>query len=162
MRDGTEAGKASGGGKRAGGAETAIDRSEGGGEGGVGNGAKQQPQQQEEAEAEAEATKPKQAQKKKESTSRKRKARSFHNFTSDKSKMRGTGTRHTRLVLDHAKSNIRDDLKPIPNEPVGVGKEEGEGGAAPVDHREAGAWASTKDGDCLVISFSARECYEFA
>jgi hypothetical protein len=71
---------------------------------------------------------------------KKRRARSFHNFASDKSRLRGST--HTKLVLDHCGSAIQDDLRADTCDAV-------EG--------DAGAWADWESGDCLVVSFSARD-----
>ena len=71
----------------------------------------------------------------------KRKARSFHNFCSERGKLKGHGQSLTTLQRCH--SSIRDDLR----------------GAAAETHvphasTDAGTWGES---DCLVLSFAARD-----
>ena len=77
----------------------------------------------------------------------KRRPRSFHNFCSEKARLRGAhaDARHLQLVLDHCGSSIQDDLR---NPKLHLAGQP----CAPVED-----WEDWAQGDWLVVSFSARE-----
>jgi hypothetical protein len=77
----------------------------------------------------------------------KRRPRSFHNFCSEKARLRGAhaDARHLQLVLDHCGSSIQDDLR---NPKLHLAGQP----CAPVE-----VWEDWAQGDWLVVSFSARE-----
>ena len=86
--------------------------------------------------------------------SSKRRARSFHNFCSDKSRLRGSSCErhHLQLVLDHCDSQLTDDLRhPERRAAAGSLRTAAAGTAAP------GSWASWARGDWLIVAFSGRE-----
>ena len=75
----------------------------------------------------------------------KRRPRSFHNFCSDKARLRGASREghHLHLVLDNCHSAIQEDLR-NPERPAASGA-------------YTTTWANWDCGDWLVVSFSARE-----
>jgi len=82
--------------------------------------------------------------------STKRRARSFHNFCSDKSRLRGSScdAHHLHIVLDHCGSLIHEDLR-------NAWRYESE--LQPNTDATSSSWADWSQGDWLVIAFAARE-----